>query len=673
MLHRCLLLAIVGCSGPPKGVPFKPASGTAPSASVLTHHNDNARSGANLDEKLLAPKTVRTGFGFLYALPVDGFIYAQPLYAADVDLGLRGHHDMLYVATEADIVYAFDATNNGPPLWQRSLGQASNLGCFPQPLLVPQIGITGTPVIDLAAQRLYVVAFTQDDATSCDESSFHQQLHALDIRTGDDVMPPVDLAADGPVPFVARDHLQRAALLLSGGVIYTAFASHADRDPYHGWLFANDAGTLTTRAVFVDTPSGDEGGIWMSGQGPAADADGAIYLSTGNGTFDGNTNLGDSVLRLVLGGSGLTVDDSFTPTDQAWLQAADLDSGSMGPFLVPGEQQLGGHPRNLLVAGGKQGVLYLLDRDRLGGYGAVDHVLQALSVTPREILGGPVWFDDGTRRRLFLWPEQANLAAYTLADSAQGNYLQASDASTVGFTSGTPGGFLSLSANGRESAIIWATHPWSPDGSAPSSAIAKIVPGVLRAFDANDLSVELCGQPRRSRRARRVRRRPRQVLPADDRERPGLPRRLATRRRRRDRLGHRLRPIALIHERDALDARAGQTHRQPGRRKIARRRAALAPADRATPPSRDAGREAGPSCAASSGSASDTRSTSARAVTRRTGQEGHGAAQPPQLGQHRVLEVVAVGDAIERHGAEHRQPSPRGSRATCRSFRGSRG
>jgi hypothetical protein len=483
MLPRCLVaLALVSCSAPTTG---------SQRASVLTQHNDNARSGANLDERVLTPETVRTGFGFLFALPVDGLIYAQPLYAADVDLGARGSRDVLYVATEADTVYAFDAMRDGPPLWERSLGRASDLHCFPEVQLVPEIGITGTPVIDFQARRLYVVAFTQDDADSCAASNFHQRLHALDLRSGDDVTPPVELSADGPVPFVGRDHLQRSALLLADGVVYTAFASHADRDPYHGWLFANDAGTLATRAVFVDTPSGVAGGIWMSGQGPAADERGAVYLSTGNGTFDGIANLGDSVLELTLSASGFTVVDSFTPANQAALKAADLDLGSMGPLLVPGAPMIGGRERQLVIAGGKEGVLYLLDRDRLGGYdAAVDQVLQKQPVTRREILGSPVWFDDGARRRLFLWPEDASLTAFTLADDPGGSYLKASDSSSVASTLGTPGGFLSLSANGREGAVIWANHPWSPDGSA-ASAIEKIVPGVLRAFDAKDLSVEL--------------------------------------------------------------------------------------------------------------------------------------------------------------------------------------
>jgi outer membrane protein assembly factor BamB len=494
MSLRCVLaVALLSCRGhPTEPVRVKPGSQASVRANVLTHHNDNARSGANLDESVLTPATVRTGFGFLYALPVDGFIYAQPLYVADVDLGPRAHHDLVYVATEANSVYAFDATHDGPPLWQRSLGTPSDLDCFPQTLLVPEIGITSTPVIDLVARRLYVVAFTQDEAGSCDASNFHHRLHALDLASGDDVTPPVELAAAGLVPFVARDHLQRAALLLAGDVVYTAFASHADRDPYHGWLFANDAGTLATRAVFVDTPSGDEGGIWMAGQGPAADELGTVYLSTGNGTFDGVANLGDSVLALTLGGSGFAVVDSFTPGNQAALQAADLDLGSMGPLLVPGKQMLGGRQRHLVVAGGKEGVLYLLDRDRLGSYDAAgDHVLQKLSVTRQEILGSPVWLDDGTRRRLFLWPEETNLTALTLADDPAGNYLKPSDASTVASTLGTPGGFLSLSANGRDGAVIWANHPWSPDGNGAASAVEHIVPGVLRAFDANDLSVEL--------------------------------------------------------------------------------------------------------------------------------------------------------------------------------------
>ena len=492
VLTAALDLAIAGCSSSPSGSVSR-TSPDPPRVSVLTQHYDNARTGANLQETELTPDVVRSGFGYLFSLPVDGLIYAQPLYVADLELGpLSGAHDVLYVATEHDSVYAFEANQPGPPLWQTSLGIAAPVTCFPQKLLTPEIGITGTPVIDPVTRTLYVVAFTTDDPTSCAPSNFHHLLYALDLVTGVPKMPPVELAAATPIPFTTSDHLQRSGLLLANGVIYIAFASHADHEPYHGWVLAYDAATLTPRASFVDTPTGDEGGIWMSGQAPAVDENGHIYLSTGNGTFDGGANFGDSVLALALDGNALTIADWFTPHNQAELQALDLDLGSMGLILIPGSHTLGGVDRHLLAAGDKQGLLYLLDRDRLGGYHPNgDQVLQTLTLSAKYIDGGPVWFDDGTRPKLYVYPSEADLQALALADSPDGSYLTPASTGTVPRTKGLPGGFLALSANGISDGIVWANHPWSADPDGDANAITKVVPGVLRAFDAEDVSVEL--------------------------------------------------------------------------------------------------------------------------------------------------------------------------------------
>ena len=496
-LERALIVAgltLAHCASP--SAPLTVSEHGVPTrVSVLTQHNDNARSGANLAESALTPAAVRARFGFLFALPVDGYIYAQPLYVADLALADGGRRDVLFVATEHDSVYAFDANRAGAPLWQRSLGSAAGLRCFPQALLTPEIGITGTPVIDAATRTMFVVAFTADDAARCDAPNFHQVLYALDLTTGADRVPPVELAAAAPVPFVASDHLQRAALLLAGGALYIAFASHADHDPYHGWVLVQDAATLAPIAAFVDTPTGEEGGIWMSGQGPAVDEEGRVFLSTGNGTFDGDrggANFGDSVLALSLGTDTLAVADSFTPFNQADLQARDLDLGSMGPLVVPGHHQLRGHDRRLLVIGGKEGKLYLLDRDDLGGFSAGgDRVLQTLTLSRNYIMGGPVWFDDGAQERLYVWAADAPLTALTLADASDGRFLRTTASDTVPATTGLPGGLLSLSADGTNGGIVWANHPWSPDDNGDGNAIEKVVPGVLRAFDASDVSVEL--------------------------------------------------------------------------------------------------------------------------------------------------------------------------------------
>jgi outer membrane protein assembly factor BamB len=488
------LFAGAHCSSSSSPFTVAPNRALAPRASVLTHHNDNARTGANLQESVLTPDAVRTRLGFLFALPVDGFVYAQPLYVADLALPGGATRDVLYVATEHDSVYAFDANAAGAPLWQRSLGSAATLRCFPQRLLTPEIGITGTPVIDRTSETLYVVAFSADNAVRCDPPNFHHRLYAIDLATGGDKTPPVELATRAPIPFVTSDHLQRAALLLDRGVVYTAFASHADHEPYHGWLLANDAQTLALLAAYVDTPTGTEGGIWMAGEGPSVDENGDLFLSTGNGTFDadrGGRNFGDSVLALSLSSDALVVRDSFTPYNQEDLQERDLDLGSMGPVVIPGTHRVGGRDRRLVVVGGKEGKLYLLDRDALGGFHADgDRALQTLAVTGNYVMGGPVWFADGRRERLFLWPPDASIQALTLGDAASGAYLAPSDRGAGATTTGLPGGFLSLSADGTHGAVLWANHPWAPYES-DADAIEHVVEGVLRAYDADDLSVEL--------------------------------------------------------------------------------------------------------------------------------------------------------------------------------------
>jgi outer membrane protein assembly factor BamB len=300
--------AVGACDEPKSGAT---AASAGPSrVSVLTQHNDNARTGANLGERELTPDVVRTQLGFLFALPVDGQIYAQPLYVANLDFRPGESHDTLFVATEHDSVYAFDADHPGAPLWQASIGTPAGTDCLHEVLLAPELGITGTPVIDPKTRTLYVVAFTVDDPARCDEANFHQVLWALDLVTGTPRLPPVEIA--DPV-FTARQELQRAALLLADGVLYVAFASHQDRDPYHGWLFAYDAATLTRRATCNTSPTALDGSIWMSGQGPAVDEAGNIYVSTGNGPFDGRDNWGDSLLKLALADDHFVIVDSFTP------------------------------------------------------------------------------------------------------------------------------------------------------------------------------------------------------------------------------------------------------------------------------------------------------------------------------------------------------------------------
>jgi hypothetical protein len=378
---------------------------TAPHAgaqvNVLTYHNDNARTGQNLNETILTPGNVNvTTFGKLFSYPVDGYVYAQPLYVSSVQIPGSGIHNVVFVATEHDSVYAFDADNSAAGLlWHVSfINPANGVATVPaQDVLtgdlVPEIGITSTPVIDGNTGTIYVVAKTKEVR----QTTVHyvQRLHALDITTGAEkfggpaVIADTILAADGSFQYVsgpsvvgsgdgsldgqtvnfnALRQLNRPGLLLLNGIVYSAWGSHGDNDPYHGWLIGHDAQTLALVSVFNTTPNGGRGALWMSGGAPAADVNGNVYIATGNGTFaltgSGSPGYGDSVLMLTPSG-GLNVTDFFTPWNQATLDVTDADLGSGGVLLLP--DQPGPYP-HLMVTAGKPGAIYLIDRDDMGGY-----------------------------------------------------------------------------------------------------------------------------------------------------------------------------------------------------------------------------------------------------------------------------------------------------------------
>ena len=295
-----------------------------------------------------------------------------------------------------------------------------------------------------------------------------------------------------PIAFDPVQQLQRTGLLVSNGVVWFGFGSHAGIEPYHGWLFAYDANTLAQLGSFVTTPSGRQGGIWMGGEGPSTVDDGDIYVSSGNGTWNGVDNWADSLLKMRLDGATLRIADFFTPYNQADLDRLDLDLGSTGVLLIPDAHVLGGTARHLAVIAGKQGKLYLVDRDALGGFHADgDHVLQTVGITAYNIDGSAVWFDDGVTPRVYIWGTNAALDALRLTDAPDGSFLVEDSTSTVPSTKGLPGGMLAVSANGTSGGIVWANHPWAPTDGGPANAIQQIVPGVLRAFDATDVSVEL--------------------------------------------------------------------------------------------------------------------------------------------------------------------------------------
>jgi hypothetical protein len=334
-------------------------------AQVTTSQYDNFRTGATLGEKVLTPQNVNAKqFGKLGAFKVDGAVYAQPLFVPGVEVPGKGRHDILYVATEHDSVYAFDADRPGdPPLWQVSFLDTSRGVTVPSeddvqcPFIRPEVGITPTPVIDIKTGTLYVLARTKI-RHPVSANDYFQHLHALAITTGVEKFGGPKLitasvpgqgagTANGQVFFDPLKENPRAALTLANNTVYMTWASSCDVDPYHGWVMAYDAQTLAQKAVLNVNPNGREAGIWLSDTGPAVDAEGNLYVPTGNGTFDvdsGGRDYGDSVLKLD--GSTLAIRDYFAPHDQDRISEADSDVGSSGPLLLP---DLSGPHRHLLL------------------------------------------------------------------------------------------------------------------------------------------------------------------------------------------------------------------------------------------------------------------------------------------------------------------------------------
>jgi len=469
---------------------------------VLTQHNDLSRTGANLDENILNVSNVNTNqFGRIFTRAVDDQIYAQPLVAAQVNLGSKGTHNLVIVATVNDSVYAFDADDAAvsAPYWQRSFLGANivppsandvNVGST----FAGNLGIVGTPVIDPAAETLFVVVRTVENG-----GTFVQRLHALDITSGADRANAVQIQATYPgtntvdssggiVTFDPLLENQRAALALVNGVVYICWTSQFDVEPYHGWVMGYDEASLAQVVVFNDTPNGREGGIWMSGAGPSADSSGNLYLTIANGptnnaTMPTNGNLVESFVKLTRNGSGLNVISSFTAHDWQTLDANDVDVGSAGLLLIPGT--------SLAFSGGKAGVVYLVNRDNMGGLGASDNVVQSFSVlSPMsagsgEIHGTPVWWAGPAGSYAYVWPSYDYLQQYKFS----GSMFQTSAfaKSPTPAPAGQPGGILSLSANGATAGtgILWASHQTSGDASLGTQ------PGILHAFDAENVANEL--------------------------------------------------------------------------------------------------------------------------------------------------------------------------------------
>ena len=463
--------------------------------SVTTYHNDNARKGQNLNETILTPANVNpNGFGRVFVQPVDGYIYAQPLYVPNVSIGGQAHN-VVFVATENDSVYAFDADSaaaaNASPLWHvsfinpPSVTTVDSVGDIACTDLVPQIGITGTPVIDNGTGTLYVVASTKESGV------FFQRLHALDIATGNEkfggpvaILATVpgtgDGSSGGQISFDALHQNQRPGLLLWNGVVYITSAAHCDHSPYHAWVFGYNASDLQQVVVWNSTPNGSDGGVWQSGGGPAADSAG-IYFVTGNGTFDANTggtDYGDTILKLSGPTAGtLQVLSSFTPFNQAVLSANDTDLGSGGALLLPALPAGSAH-QDLLVACGKEGTIYLVDRNNMGGYNsATDQVVQELPGAIGSFYGMPAYWNN----TVYLGGQNDNLKAFSFNAGGSGLLsLSAVSYSPESFT--FPGPTPSVSASGSGNGIVWAIE---------TDTYASNGPAVLRAYDATNLANEL--------------------------------------------------------------------------------------------------------------------------------------------------------------------------------------
>lgn len=472
---------------------------------VLAWHNDARHTGQNLQETILTPANVGGGkFHKLFALPVDGRLYAQPLYKGQLAIA-GGVRNVVYAATMHDSVYAFDADVAGAPLWHASLLPA---GATSVPVtdypgytdIADEIGILSTPAIDAATGTLYVVAKTKDAGASSSHGHVYR-LHALDLATGAEKLggPVVlqasvpgtgDASVGGVVSFDPYLENQRSALLLEGGAVWIAFASYGDTGPYHGWVLSYDATTLARLGAWnstPDNPSGSpgEGGVWMAGASPASDG-ASVFLSVGNGWFDATgtpTDWGNSVVRF--GSSALAVADSFTPSNQATLSAQDLDLGSGGLLLLP--DQPGSKP-HLLVTAGKEGTLYVLDRDSLGGYvPAGDAVVQEQSALLAGVLSTPAYWNGlvyvkagGTSPGSSV---SSPLVAYRVVPGS-GVVPSQLDLSAPAARSspawGWPGSTPSISANGATAGIVWAIEASVAAGGAPG-------PAVLHAFDATSL------------------------------------------------------------------------------------------------------------------------------------------------------------------------------------------
>jgi hypothetical protein len=468
---------------------------------VYTYHNDLARDGANTQEYALTTSNVNSStFGKLFSCPVDGAVYAQPLWVANLTTS-GAKHNVVLVATEHDSLYAFDADANPcVQIWHASLtdsfhGATSGEGTVPAgPTgykvgngagnIAPEVGVTGTPVIDPSTSTLYVVSKSMNS----NGTSFYQRLHAIDIATGNEKFGgPANITssitfpgiADGGTKdsFNAQQENQRCGIALVNGFVYVAWASHEDKWPFYGWIIGFNASTLAVSSVLNVTPDVEYGGIWMGGGAPAADADNNLYLITGNGNFDvtsGGSDYGDSFVQLS---GNLTVSSFFAPSDQATDNADDHDFGAGGAAVVL--TPASGSLKHLVVGGGKDGTLYLLNGDNMGGLGD-SNARQYFNIGNGSFATGAFW-----NNYFYIAPVNSPLLSYSFNSSTNLFNISAVLQSSTSY--GFPGSSPSVSSTGSTNGIVWTVDssnyctPYSPGCG----------PAVLHAYDATTLSSDL--------------------------------------------------------------------------------------------------------------------------------------------------------------------------------------
>lgn len=486
----CLGILLVGAA----------LQGTA-QVNVLTYHNDEPRTGWNTNETVLTPVNVsKTSFGQVFFFPVDGYVYAQPLILSGVDVPGDGIRNLVFVATQHDSLYAFDADDgnaNPLPIWHRSFIDPAN-GVTSVPTgdvgsgdIVPEIGITSTPVIDASTGTIYVEAKTKEVKNGI--AQYIHRLHAIDVATGAEKLggPVVIQAtvkgtgdgndAKGNVPFNGLRQMNRPGLALVNGIIYIAFASHGDNGPYHGWVLGYNADSLTQSRVYNTTPNGGLAGIWMAGAPPASDPQGNLYAITGNGTFNTNSttasarSYGDSFLKLTNSGSSLIVADYFAPFNQDALNSVDADLGSGGALVLPDSVGSALHP-HLLVGCGKEGKIYLLDRDNMGHFSSVNDnaVVQSVAGAISGTWSMPAYY----KGRIYYQGSGDVLKGFKFS----GGKIVATPFSKSATGFGFPGATPTISSSGDSNGIVWVLQ---------TDAYGSQGPTVLHAYDAENLGKEL--------------------------------------------------------------------------------------------------------------------------------------------------------------------------------------